>query len=104
MPRIVNLLELCKCEPGTVFSRYRPITVDGLFRLEKSLSENDFYYTDLIAYPDFSTPGEERLVVAEDIQRWGMYDSTEQFVVYTPFETAVIADHLIGEAPLMGQE
>ncbi len=97
--RIVNLELLLQCPKGTVFSRYMPIVSEGLYQFHSAISDCDFWCAPLIGTEATSYKGTEAqhaaFAAAENdphvdlsyattaLERWGSYDPSDQFLIYT---------------------
>ena len=103
--RYVKLRELAAMPPGTVFSRWEPEIVTGLYQLTEPCADLDFFYTDLLTSPPCMAAGEVRpetpegyplMRPADATGRWGIFDENEEFVIYEPADIDRVVGCLVG--------
>jgi hypothetical protein len=110
--RIVSMREFVNLPPGTIFSLFTPSVSDGLYRLLQKFADDDFIYAPLVGVESLDAPGGtpeiddlvERAIAdptfempqrkAEGGTRWGSYDSSDMFLVYSDKDVRQIIGYL----------
>jgi hypothetical protein len=93
--KIINRKQFLKAPVGTIYSKFKPCIIDGLYIKNESLN-NDWYYQDLIDSIECNYSGEytDKLFKAKDdskyelrqdydvSQRDGLFDEEQLFLIY----------------------
>jgi hypothetical protein len=93
--KIINRKQFLEAPEGTIYSKFEPCIIDGLYIKNESLG-NDWYYQDLINSIECNDSGEytDKLSKAKDDpeyelrqdynvgQRDGLFDEKQLFLIY----------------------
>jgi len=93
--KIINRKQFLETTEGTIYSKFDPYIIDGLYIKNESLG-NDWYYQDLISSIECNDSGEytDKLFKAKNdpeyelrqdyntSQRDGLFDETQLFLIY----------------------